>query len=677
MNWLLSKGSSCWFSMIIILSNLASIHEDLKFFLDHLPVKMHLALLTAKTRRSRLARRRARQQMVEIRGVDLRFDRPEAAAFLNDIRKLSLTQEQVTILEQRTEGWITGLQMAALSLQGRDPAQFFKSFTGDNRYIADYLIEEVLQRQPQSIRAFLLKTSILERFSAPLCVAVTEEPNARDFLDALERANLFLFPLDDHREWYRYHHLFAELLRQRLHETFSEETIAGLHRLACAWYEAQKDIPAAVRHARQIPDEGYARQVLERYVLTFFQRGAVPQLFDLSNSIPIPERETLPSLCAGVAWAALASNHFDAVDEWLKPIERHFSLPADAALSKADLTPAERAALLEVLVIRLQLPAYPPTSERVAAIWDQLALLPPEQPCLFNVVANLKPVIAFNLGRLAENSGQTSLAASAFRDAIELARERSNRYLFHLARAHLAGIQTALGQLHTSRQTCEQGLAEDAVLKTSPFLALLHAQMGMLYYEWNDLQAAEQHFTNGLALARLWNHSESLVPLMIGLARIESRAGHFEAALHRLEELGTPPVDQVVLPLAAQIAWLRFQTGDQKGAGAWLADKLVSTSLEPNPVNEVALLDVARLMTALQQPEDATALLERIGAATRSGGRINTFVHGKVILAKVLAGQGRMNAAISCLLEVLPLAAPEGYLSTFLDQGGDSAPTIA
>jgi LuxR family maltose regulon positive regulatory protein len=645
------------------------IHEHLKFFLDHLPANTHLALLTREDPPLGLARRRARQQMVEIRGVDLRFDRDEAAAFLNNIRKLMLTREQIAVLEQRTEGWITGLQMAALSLQGRDPAQFFKSFTRDNRYVADYLIEEVLQRQPESIRAFLLKTSILERLSASLCSDVTGEPNARDFLDSLERANLFLFPLDDHREWYRYHHLFAELLRQRLHETIAEETIAGLHRLACAWHEAQQDIPTAVRHARRIPDEGYARQVLQRHVLTFFQLGAVPQLFELSNSIPISEREALPALCAGVAWAALASNHFEAVDEWLKPIERHFSLPADAALSNAGLKSAERAALLEVLVIRLQLPAYSPTSERVAAIRDQLELLPPEQPCLFNVVANLKPVIAFNLGRLAENSGQTSLAASAFRDAIELARERSNRYLFHLARAHLAGIQAALGQLHAVRQTCEQGLTEDPVLKTSPFLALMHAQMGMLCYEWNDLQAAEQHFTDGLALARLWNHSESLVPLTLGLAHIESRAGDCEAALHHLEELGTPPVDQVVLPLEAYTAWLRFLNGDSNGAGVWLAAKLASAALEPNPVNEVALLDVARLMTALGRLEEAAALLEKICDAARAGGRINTVVRAKVILVKVLAGQGRTNAAISCLLEVLPLAAPEGYLSTFLDEG--------
>jgi len=646
-----------------------SIHETLKFFLDHLPANTHLALLTREDPPLGLARRRARRQMIEIRAVDLRFDTGEATDFLNGIRKLSLTQEQIATLEQRTEGWITGLQMAALSLQGRDPARFFESFTGDDRYIADYLIEEVLQRQPESIRAFLLKTSILESLSPPLCAAVTGEPNARDSLDTLERLNLFLIPLDNHREWYRYHHLFAELLRQRLRETFPAENISSLHRHASVWYETENDIPAAVRHARQIPDESRAWQVLDRYMGTFYQQGTLPQLFALASAIPPAQRETLPRLCAAVAWAALASNHFEAVDDWLKAIERHFSLPADTALTDASLDPGRRAALLEVLVIRLHLPAYPPTSERVTAIRDQLNLLPPNQPCLFNVVANLKPVIAFNLGLLAENSGETALAASAFSDTVTLARERGNRYLYHLGRAHLAGIQAALGQLRTACQTCELGLAENAVMKASPYLSLLHAQMGMLQYEWNDLAAAEHHLTNGLAFARLWNQWESLVPITLGLAHLEQRAGDFKAALRRLDELGTPAMENLILPMEAYAALLRCLSGDQNGAAIWLAVKMASTSLEPTPVNESALLDVARLMAALQRSDEAAALLEKIGRNAQAGGRTQTLIRAKVILAKLMAGQGKMNTALGCLLEVLPLAAPEGYLSTFIDEG--------
>ena len=194
----------------------ASIHDDLNFLLDHLPVQLHLALLTREDPPLKLARRRARRQLVEIRATDLRFNTREINEFMNGSFGLALDPAQVNLLEQRTEGWIAALQMAALSLLGHDPARFFQSFAGDNRYIADYLIEEVLQRQTDAVRSFLLRTSILERFCPALCAALTRDPSARETLDALERANLFLIPLDDHREWYRYHHLFADLLRQRL-----------------------------------------------------------------------------------------------------------------------------------------------------------------------------------------------------------------------------------------------------------------------------------------------------------------------------------------------------------------------------------------------------------------------------------------------------------------------------
>ncbi|MRR32100.1 hypothetical protein EG834_17630, partial [bacterium] len=307
--------------------------------------------------------------MVEIRAADLRFTLTEAAEFLNGLYQLALTADQVATLEQRTEGWIAGLQMAALSLQGRDPVSFFESFAGDNRYIADYLIEEVLQRQTAPMREFLLRTSILEQFSEPLCAALVEDAAAaREHLDNLERANLFLISLDNHREWYRYHHLFADLLRQRLRATHSQAEVASLQRAAYEWHKLQGDIPRAVRHARLIPDDTLAWQLLKQNAATFFQRGTLPQLFELAGAFPVRLRETAPDLCAAVAWAALASNYFDAVDEWLKAVERHFVIPAESALDDLSIDPARRAALLEVLVIRLQLPSHPFTVERILAI---------------------------------------------------------------------------------------------------------------------------------------------------------------------------------------------------------------------------------------------------------------------------------------------------------------------
>ena len=223
-----------------------AIHAGLNFLLDHQPQNFHLMLLTREDPPLALARRRARRQLVEIRAADLRFSPDETASFLNSSMGLNLTAGQISTLERHTEGWIVGLQMAALSLQGRDPDAFFDSFAGDNRYIADYLIEEVLQHQPETVRTFLLKTSILERMCAPLCAALldgSEAGVAGNALSNLERTNLFVIPLDNHREWYRYHHLFSELLQQRLRQTYSMEEVAALHRRASQWFETQQDIP--------------------------------------------------------------------------------------------------------------------------------------------------------------------------------------------------------------------------------------------------------------------------------------------------------------------------------------------------------------------------------------------------------------------------------------------------
>ncbi|NPV78551.1 MAG: AAA family ATPase [Anaerolineae bacterium] len=647
----------------------SAIHENLRFLLDHLPANAHLALLTREDPPLGLARRRARRQMVEIRAADLRFDQSEATNFLNNTHKLALAPKQIETLEQRTEGWITGLQMAALSLQGRDPAQFFASFTGDDRYITDYLIEEVLQRQSEPVREFLLQTSILERLSAPLCATVTGNLNARDLLDVLERANLFLIPLDNRREWYRYHHLFAELLRQRLRETFPKEKIAGLHRAASGWYEIERDIAAAIRHARQVPDEIRARHLIERYSGVFFQQGALPQLVEMAEYIPPGERENLPRVCAAAAWASLATNQYDVVDGWLKAIERHFSLPASAALTAPDLGLAIRAAMLEVLVIRLHLPAYPPSAAHLTALRKQLNALPPEQPCLFNISANLKPVIAYNQGLLAEIDGATALAASAFNETLTLSLERGNRFLYHLGRAHLASAQTALGQLHAARQTCVDGLAENAPLSASPYLSLLHACLGTLYYEWNDLAAAEQHFKAGLDLARLWNVWESRVPLMLGLARLLQRNGSFKVGLDLLEELRANSIESLALTIQAYTALLQFLNGNRAASVAWLATIPAESLLEPTPANEPAFLDVARLLIHLQRPAEAAALLEKLSILAHSGGRMHTFIQARAILVKALAGQGKTSVALNELLQILPLAAAEGYLSTFLDEG--------
>ena len=225
------------------------VDDALTFLLEHLPPQMHLVIATREDPQLPLARLRARGQLTELRAADLRFTPAEAAEFLNQVMGLNLSAEDIAALETRTEGWIAGLQMAALSMQGRsDTASFIQAFTGSHRFVLDYLVEEVLQRQPERVRSFLLQTAILDRLSGPLCDAVTGREDGRGMLEALERGNLFVVPLDDERQWYRYHHLFADVLQARLMEEQPDQ-VPALHRRASEWYEQNGLRSDAIRHA--------------------------------------------------------------------------------------------------------------------------------------------------------------------------------------------------------------------------------------------------------------------------------------------------------------------------------------------------------------------------------------------------------------------------------------------
>jgi len=646
------------------------IHDNLVFFLDHIPENAHLVLLTREDPPLALARRRARRQMIEIRAADLRFDTRETTGFLNVIRKLALTPEQIALLEQRTEGWIAGLQMVALSMQGRDAQSFFESFSDHDRYIAEYLIEEVLEHQDEVVRAFLLKTSVLERLSVSLCAALVGDTNvARSTLDYLERANLFLIPLDSRREWYRYHHLFADLLRQRLRESHSVGEVTGLNRSASAWYESQGNISAAVRHASQIPDMARAMELLEQYAGLFFAGNELPQLVELARNLPVAQIQDHPNLCMAVTWASLATG--EPYTAWLEIIEKHFALSADVALTDESLAPATRAALLEVLLLREQeFETFDPNKrERLLAIQRQMDALPADQICLFNTTMSLKPIIRFDLSLDAEQSGDTDLAARYFTETVNLASQDHNYHLHFLSLGHLANVQASQSHLRLARQTHEHALTLYKTGSASPYAALAHAGLSALHYEWSDLAAVEEHLNKGLPLSRSWTHWESLAPLTLTSARLEYRRGNVDKAISILDEMKVPPLDVMRLALEAYTALLRSYNSDQASASSWLAAKVTPSTLEPSPANESALLDVVRLMASLQRLDDAIALLQKISRVAERGGRIRTLIQAKVILSKAMLLKGNSSDASLCLEEVLRLAMPEGYISTFVDEG--------
>jgi len=661
----------------------SDIHNSLKFFLDHQPDNLHLIILTREDPPLGLARRRARRQMVEIRAAELRFEIHETISFLN-LMGLSLTSEQISTLERRTEGWVVGLQMAALSLRGQDPENFFRSFTGDDRYISDYLIEEVLDRQPEQVREFLLCTSILERMNASICEAllgdkgkgIRESPlsslplSPNSILDYIERANLFLIPLDNRREWYRYHHLFAELLRQRLKESLPADEIIHLHEAASQWCEEHGEIFAAIRHMRQIHDEQRVIALLKKFAGWFFSNGELPQFVEFANALPPILPEVHPDLCMAVAWATLAT--YQSPERWLTGIERHFGLTANAAIEDPSIAPAVRAALLEVLIVRQQMPYEgfnTQTRSLLYAIQRQFEILPDNQFCLFNTISSLKAVLSFDLGLHSEIAGEAGSAAGYFSETIQLSRRDENYHLLYLAIGHLANIQICLGKLHAASQTYEQALTHQAAGGKSPYAALAHAGLGSLDNEWGDMVSAERHFKEGLVLARLWNQWESLLPILTGLARIQYRRGNLNAALAYLDELNSPPDEGMLLPVNALRALWAAQSGDVKFASDWLESSGVTAEFDPVPTNEMMLLDVARLMNLLNRPEDSSALALKVVQTAEACGRMNTVIQGKLVLAKAYASLGKIDEALAELGKVLRLAEPEGYLSSFVDEG--------
>ena len=308
------------------------VDDALTFLLEHLPPQMHLVITTREDPRLSLARLRARGQLTELRASDLRFTPSEVAEFLNQVMGLDLTADDIAALEARTEGWIAGLQLAALSLRGhQDVHGFIRAFAGDHRYIADYLVDEVLQRQSTPVRTFLLQTAILDRLYGPLCDAVTGQEDGDKWLEFLERGNFFVVPLDDQRQWYRYHHLFADVLRAHLQAEQSEQ-VATLHQRASAWYQRHGSLADAIRHALAGSDFSRAAELVERALLDIRRNRLVATLLGWLKALPDEEVRRRPVLSVAFATALLTSGELDRVEELLQDAERWLACTSPARL---------------------------------------------------------------------------------------------------------------------------------------------------------------------------------------------------------------------------------------------------------------------------------------------------------------------------------------------------------
>lgn len=622
------------------------IHEQVSFILDHPPRPLHLVVITRADPLLPISRLRARNQVFELRQADLRFQPAEVAEFFRRTARLDLPPAVVTMLEDRTEGWVTGLQLVALSLHEQDDVQeFVQSIAGSNRYILDFLFDEVLSRQPAAVQDFLLRTSILDRMCGPLCDAVTERTDSANLLPFLEQSNLFVVPLDATRTWFRYHHLFAELLRHRL-RLIGDPTIAELHARASQWYEAANQPFDALQHA--LAGEVWARAtaLIAQLATRMLQLGQVTTLLGWLQALPRTIVQTHPALCFAAAWTLLLTGQLDQAEKNLVCAE---SLAQDGQPARGDLLVA-RAYLARARGAHEQAIAYAQEALQFLPATDAMA----------------RGMVALSLGLAYIARGQLVEARQALNDAYAAAQAAHNDYAALTALGLLGSMQFACGHLHRAADLCHQVLSSGGQL---PPTAMAHSVMGAVHYEWNNLGAAADHLTRGSELCQLSGNTDVMIDCLVSLARVRLAQGErvaARAALTRAQDLVEHKGVTPMAPGKVAAGWtmLALAEGDMPSAEFWAQQVTHSPGFSLVHAR-VKLTPVYLLRVQGRQTQAAAALQPLWESFSQTG---LTFALIEVRVLQALSAPKPSNASLF-LQEALAMAEPEGYVRTFVDKG--------
>jgi LuxR family maltose regulon positive regulatory protein len=629
------------------------VDEALAFLVEHLPPQLHLVVATREDPALPLARLRARGQLTELRAADLRFTPEEAAGFLNEVMHLELSAGQIAALEARTEGWIAGLQLAAISLQGRsDAAGFIESFAGSNRFVLDYLLEEVLQGQPEAVQAFLLRTSILDRLCGPLCDAVLLDASAsgQETLEYLERANLFIVPLDNERRWYRYHHLFAELLRQRLPHSFSSSAgddgmgVAQLHGRASRWCEDHGLAMDAFQHAAAANDIERAERLVKQEAMPLYLLPVVTTVINWLDSLPKTVLDARPWLWVRSATSALMAGQTIGVEEKLQAAER--------AMQCADLDDKTRDLIGQIAAVRatLALVRYQPEATIAQARRALEYLNPDNRP--------FRSRASWTLGSAYQLQGDRATARKVFLDAIELG--SGNVYYTVLSTTSLGQVQESDNQLYQAAETYRRSmqlLSEQGPPNASEeFIGLAR-----IFYEWNDLVAAEQHGREGLRLARQNDRTiDRFIACEVFLARLRLAQKDPAGAAVMLDETAQSVRQNGYLNRLPEVAAVQVLTllaqGDLAGAA-----HLARTHDLP--------LSQARVHLARRDPAAALAVLEPYRRHVVEKAWPDQELKTLVLEGLAFHALGETARAMDALNHALALAEPGSFIRTFVDEG--------
>lgn len=638
------------------------IDHALDFLIERLPPQLHLIITTREDPNLPLARLRARGLLTEIRVADLRFTHSEAAGFLNQMMGLNLTEENVAALEARTEGWIAGLQLAAISMQGNeDTASFIKTFTGSHHFVLDYLIEEVLLQQPEHIQTFLLCTSILDRLCGPLCDAVLLDPSTpgQETLEYIEQANLFLVPLDNERRWYRYHHLFADLLRQRLQEksvTSAGEIVevAKLHIRASKWYENNGFAIEAFEHAATANDLERAERLMEGEGMPLQFRGAMTPVLNWLESLSTEVKDARPSLL--VAYASVLTIVGKPVDSIEKILQS-----AEVALQKTQLDDKTRDLIGQVAAIRAMI-AIP--QNQIDTIIDQslraLEYLHPDN-------LSVRTTTTWTLGYAYQLQGNRKAAIQAHTEALSIS-QKSGNTMISIAAA------TSLGQIHESENLYQQAAERyRSVLNLAgdpPLPAACEAHLGLarICFEWNDLDSAREHGEQSLQLARKMENIDTPADCALLFARLRLAQRDVDGAAEMVASAENFVQQNNFLHLIPDVAALKVLISLQRGEFANAAELAEWHKL---PICQ------ARVHLAQGDAFEALAVLESYRQQVEAKAQCNELLRTIILQALALHANGKEKQSLRVLEEALTLAETGGFIRIFVDEGAPMADLIS
>jgi LuxR family maltose regulon positive regulatory protein len=640
--------------------NNQAIHDGMAFLINHLPPGMHIIITCRADPPLPLASLRARGQMTELRAVDLRFATDEIAAFLNQIKQLDLPVDQIAALESRTEGWIAGLQLAAISLQKRqDATEFIESFTGSHRFILDYLVDEVLSCQPEDVQSFLLDTSILERFTGPLCDSLTGRNDGQERLKQLEQANLFIIPLDDERRWYRYHSLFADLLRSRLQE-LKPDQLPVLHRRACDWLERENFLPEAIHHAVIIDDFERAAQLIEKATEMQRQRGEIATLTCWMDALPGDVRRSHPSLCLAYARALVDTAQNDSIGTLLDEAEAGLEMQRFARYPSSTSLKGQIAALRAYLAMIQHRYGEAIELARVAR-----ELLDEEE-------VRWRSFAALILAGAYRFTNDWASAGQIYQEASDLSQSAGDNVNALTALSMWGEVLEAQGHLRQSAEQFERvlHLAQEYAIPNAPVTGYALVGLGRVWYEWDDLQAALRFVKDGIQRSQKGGFKDILLRGYIAQARIQQAQHDFEGTWDALEnaelaakQMGGAEIKDWVDAFRAQ-TWLA--RGESEAAIGWASKYSGDLYDQVFPSIAIAL---ARVRLAQGKPEEALGLLEHALQSAQVVGRLGNAVQILVIKALVQSVLGEQENSLATLSRALAFAEPEGYLRVFVDEG--------